>query len=64
MELQIERNAIITFSNGSKVKTTFFLPKPSKGISMKDLEKELVEKVNQNQPTVVNKVENIHLMRN
>ncbi len=64
MELQIERNAIITFSNGSKIKATFFLPLSNKGISMKDLEKELVEKVNQSQPNMVNKVIDIHLMRN
>lgn len=47
MELQIERDAIITLSDGSKIKATFFLPLSNKGISMKDLEKELVEKVNQ-----------------
>lgn len=61
---QIERNAIITLSNDSKVKTTFFLPKSSRGISIKDLEKELVVKFNQSQPNMVNKVIDIHLMRN
>lgn len=61
---QIERNAIITLSNGSKVKTTFFLSKSSKGIYLKDLEKELVVKSNQSQPNMVNKVVDIYLIRN
>lgn len=64
MEFQIERNAVVTFSDGSKIRTTFFLPLSNKGISMKDLEKELVVKFNQSQPNMVNKVVNIHLMRN
>lgn len=64
MELLIERNAIIILSNGSKVKTTFFLPKSSRGICLEDLEKELVVKFNQSQPNMVNKVVSIHLMRN
>lgn len=46
MELQIERDAIITLSDGSKIKATFFLPLSNRGISMKDLEKELGVKFN------------------
>lgn len=64
MELQIERNAVVTFSDGSKKRTTFFLPKSNKGICLKDLEKELVVKFNLSQPNMVNKIVNIHLMRN
>lgn len=26
MERKIERNAVVTFSDGSKIRTTFFLP--------------------------------------
>lgn len=64
MEMRIERKAVLTLEDGSKIIATVFIPRSDKPVFHKELERKLVREINQSQPTAVYKVVNIHLMRN
>ncbi len=58
-----KRNVIMVLSDGSRIRATADIV-PRRWFSQADYEAELVEEINKSQPGAVNKVVNIHLMRN
>ena len=57
------RNIIMVMSDGSRIRATTDII-PRRWFSQADYEAELVQQINKSQPTAVNRVVNIHLMRN
>lgn len=64
MGIRIQRKAVLTLEDGSKFFATIYISKSDKPVFHKELERKLVEELNQSQPNAVNKVANIHLKRN
>lgn len=60
----MKRKGICTLSNGAKVVMTFHIPPKTGGRFQEELERQLVIDFNESQPNMVNKVVDIHLMRN
>ena len=61
---QITRRCLLTFSDGSKIQATITIPKPTKPIFPKELERQSVKQLNESQPNAVHKVVKCHIMRN
>lgn len=53
----------MVMSDGSRIRATTDII-PRRWFSQADYEAELVQQINKSQPTAVNRVVNIHLMRN
>lgn len=58
-----KRNIIMVLSDGSRIKGVVDII-PKRWFSQADYEEELVREINKSQPRAVNKVVNVHLMRN
>ena len=54
----------MTFSDGSKLLTTIYIPKPTKPIFPEQMERQFIEGFNNSQLLAVNKVVKCHIMRN
>lgn len=64
-EEMISRGCVLTFDNGEKMQARMYYKKKNKRpVTMKELERELVDKFNNSQPNLVHKVVKCHLMRN
>ena len=61
---QITRRCLITLSDGSKIQATITIPKPTKPIFPEQIERMIIEKFNNQQPHMANKVVKLHIMRN
>lgn len=61
---QITRRCLLTFSDGSKIQATITIPKPTKPIFPKEMERQSVKQLNESQPNAVYKVVKCHIMRN
>ena len=61
---QITRRCLLTFSDGSKMQATITIPKPTKPIFPKEIERQYVKQLNESQPNAVYKVVKCHIMRN
>lgn len=61
---QISRRCLMTFSDGSKLLTTIYIPKPTKPIFPEQMERQFIEGFNNSQLLAVNKVVKCHIMRN
>lgn len=61
---QITRRCLLTFSDGSKMQATITIPKPTKPIFPKELERQSIKQLNESQPNAVHKVVKCHIMRN
>ncbi len=61
---QISRRCLMTFSDGSKLLTTIYIPKPTKPIFPEQMERYIIENFNKSQPLAVNKVVKCHIIRN
>lgn len=55
---------MMTLSDGSKTQATITIPKPTKPIFPEQMERRLIEKFNNQQPHMANKVVKLHIMRN
>ena len=60
---QISRRCLMTFSDGSKIQTTIYIPKPTKPIFPEQMERNIIETFNK-QLLAENKVVKCHIMRN
>ena len=60
---QISRRCLMTFSDGNKIQTTIYIPKPTKPIFPEQMERNIIENFNK-QHLAVNKVVKCHIMRN
>lgn len=54
----------MTLSDGSKTQATITIPKPTKPIFPEQMERKFIEKFNNQQPLMANKVVKLHIMRN
>lgn len=60
----ISRRCLMTFSDGSKLQVTIYIPKPTKPIFPEQMERQFIENFNKSQPLAVNKVVKCHIMKN
>lgn len=60
---KISRRCLMTFSDGSKLQVTIYIPKPTKPIFPEQMERNIIENFNK-QLLAVNKVVKCHIMRN
>lgn len=61
---KISRRCLLTFDGGSKIQAILTMPKPTKPIFPKKMEREFIKNFNESQPTAVHKVIKCHIMRN
>lgn len=61
---QITRRCLMTLSDGSKTQATITIPKPTNPIFPEQMERKFIEKFNNQQPLMANKVVKLHIMRN
>lgn len=61
---EIQRRCLITLSDGSKTQATITIPKPTKPIFPEQMERKFIEKFNNQQPHMTNKIVKLHIMRN
>lgn len=61
---KISRRCLLTFDGGAKIQAVLTMPKPTKPIFPKEMERQFVKQFNESQPNAVNKVIKCHIMRN
>mgnify|MGYP004617973915 FL=1 len=61
---KISRRCLLTFDGGAKIQAILTMPKPTKLIFPKKMEREFIKNFNESQPTAVHKVIKCHIMRN
>lgn len=61
---KISRRCLLTLDGGAKIQAVLTIPKPTKPIFPKEMEREFVKQFNESQPNMVNKVVKCHIMRN
>lgn len=61
---KISRRCLLTFDGGAKIQAVLTMPKPTKPIFPKEMEREFIKNFNESQPNMVNKVVKCHIMRN
>lgn len=61
---KISRRCLLTFDGGAKIQVILTMPKPTKPIFPKEMERQLVKQLNESQPNVAHKVIKCHIMRN
>ena len=60
----IKRKCLLTLEGGYQIQAVLTIPKPTKPIFPKDMERQFVKQFNESQPNMVNKVVKCHIMRN
>lgn len=60
----ITRRCLLTLDGGAKIQAVLTMPKPTKPIFPKEMEREFIKNFNESQPTAVHKVVKCHIMRN
>ena len=61
---KITRRCLLTLDGGAKIQAVLTMPKPTKPIFPKEMEREFIKNFNESQPTAVHKVIKCHIMRN
>ena len=61
---KISRRCLLTLDGGAKIQAVLTIPKPTKPIFPKEMERQFIESFNESQPNMVNKVIKCHIMRN
>lgn len=61
---KITRRCLLTLDGGAKIQAVLTMPKPTKPIFPKEMERQFVKQFNESQPTAVHKVIKCHIMRN
>lgn len=61
---KISRRCLLTLDGGAKIQAVLTMPKPTKPIFPKEMERQIIENFNNSQPHLVNKVVKCHIMRN
>lgn len=60
----ITRRCLLTFDEGAKIQAILTMPKPTKPIFPKEMERQFVKQFNESQQNAVHKVIKCHIMRN
>lgn len=61
---KISRRCLLTFDEGEKIQAILTMPKPTKPIFPKEMERQFVKQLNESQPNAAHKVIKCHIMRN
>lgn len=61
---KISRRCLLTLDRGAKIQAVLTIPKPTKPIFPKEMERQFIESFNESQPNMVHKVIKCHIMRN
>ena len=61
---QISRRCLLTLDGGAKIQAVLTMPKPTKPIFPKEMERQFIKSFNESQSNAVHKVVNCHIMRN
>lgn len=60
----ITRRCLLTLDGGAKIQAILTIPKPTKPIFPKEMERQFIKNFNESQPNAVHKVIKCHIMRN
>jgi len=60
----ITRRCLLTLDGGAKIQAVLTMPKPTKPIFLKEMERQFIKSFNESQPNMVHKVVKCHIMRN
>ena len=60
----ITRRCLLTLDGGAKLQAVLTMPKPTKPIFPKEMERQFIKNFNESQPNAVHKVIKCHIMRN
>lgn len=60
----IKRKCLLTLEGGYQIQAVLTMPKPTKPIFPKEMERQFVKQFNESQPNMANKVVKCHIMRN
>ena len=60
----ITRRCLLTLDGGAKIQAVLTMPKPTKPIFPKEMERQFIKDFNESQPNAVHKVIKCHIMRN
>lgn len=60
----ITRRCLLTLDGGAKIQAVLTMPKPTKPIFPKEMERQFIKSINESQTNAVHKVVNCHIMRN
>lgn len=60
----ITRRCLLTLDGGAKIQAVLTMPKPTKPIFPKEMERQFIKSFNESQPNAVHKVVKCHIMRN
>ncbi len=55
---------LLTLDGGAKIQAVLTMPKPTKPIFPKEMERQFIKSFNESQPDMVHKVIKCHIMRN
>lgn len=61
---KITRRCLLTLDGGAKIQAILTMPKPTKPIFLKEMERQFIKSFNESQPDMVHKVIKCHIMRN
>lgn len=61
---KITRRCLLTLDGGAKIQAVLTMPKPTKPIFPKEMERQFIKSFNESQPNAVNKVIKCHILRN
>ena len=61
---QISRRCLLILDEGAKIQAVLTMPKPTKPIFPKEMERQFIKQFNESQPNAVHKVVKCHIMRN
>nr|DAZ39774.1 MAG TPA: hypothetical protein [Caudoviricetes sp.] len=61
---KISRRCLLTFDGGARIQAVLTIPKPTKPIFPKEMERQFIKSFNESQPNMVNKVVKCHVKRN
>lgn len=61
---KITRRCLLTLDGGAKIQAVLTMPKPTKPIFPKEMERQFIKSFNESQPNAVHKVIKCYIMRN
>ena len=61
---KITRRCLLTLDGGAKIQAVLTMPKPTKPIFPKEMERQFIKSFNESQQDMVHKVIKCHIMRN
>ena len=61
---KITRRCLLTLDGGAKIQAVLTMPKPTKPIFLKEMERLFIKSFNESQPNAIHRIIKCHIMRN